>query len=76
VPDVLQLEQQAQGTLPPWRNEVVQLGFRLGQLSGVKVAGIDEGGDFPFGAVQAWADAHGVLRSRLKLVEPNAFLPR
>jgi len=47
------------GTLPPSRNEVVQLGFRLAQLTGAKVTGIDEDGDFPYAQVQAWADAHG-----------------
>jgi hypothetical protein len=47
------------GTLPPSRNEVVQIGFRLGQLTNAQMAGIDADGDFPFGAVQTWADAHG-----------------
>ena len=47
------------GTLPPSRNEVVQLGFRLGQLTGAAVEGIDADGDFPYEALQAWAKAHG-----------------
>jgi hypothetical protein len=46
-------------TLPPSRNEVVQVGFRLAQLSDARVSGIDVEGDFPFDAVQAWATAHG-----------------
>src|SRR3954467_3160960 len=47
------------GTLPPSRNEVVQVGFRLGKLAGAAVEGIDADGDFPYGPVKAWADAHG-----------------
>src|SRR3954470_19355584 len=33
------------GTLPPSRNEVVQVGFRLGKLTGAAVEGIDADGD-------------------------------
>ncbi len=48
------------GTLPPSRNEVVQLGFRLAKTTGLDtVYGIDVEGDFPFEPVQAWAAAHG-----------------
>jgi uncharacterized protein DUF5694 len=47
------------GTLAPSRNEVVQLGFRLGQLTKAAVEGIDADGDFPYDAVEAWAKAHG-----------------
>jgi hypothetical protein len=47
------------GTLPPSRNEVVQVGFRLAQLARAQVSGIDVEGDFPFDAVQSWATAHG-----------------
>lgn len=48
------------GTLPPSRNEVVQLGFRLAaQRKLERVHGLDVSGDFPFEAVQAWAKAHG-----------------
>jgi hypothetical protein len=47
------------GTLPPSRNEVVQVGFRLGQMTRAPVEGIDADGDFPYPPVQAWADAHG-----------------
>jgi hypothetical protein len=48
------------GTLPPSRDEVVQLGFRLAQTVGLKrVYGIDVDGEFPYEAVQAFAQAHG-----------------
>jgi hypothetical protein len=48
------------GTLPPSRNEVVQLGFRLAAAMGLKdVYGIDVDGDFPYEALKAYADAHG-----------------
>lgn len=48
------------GTLPPSRNEVVQLGFRLAKTAGLKdVHGVDVDGDFPYDAVEAWAKAHG-----------------
>jgi Family of unknown function (DUF5694) len=48
------------GTLPPSRNEVVQLGFRLAKTAGLKqFYGIDVEGDFPFEAVQTFAAAHG-----------------
>jgi Family of unknown function (DUF5694) len=48
------------GTLPPSRDEVVQLGFRLAQTSGLKrVYGIDVDGEFPYEAVQAFAKTHG-----------------
>jgi hypothetical protein len=48
-----------EGKLPPSHNEVVQLGFRLGQLAKAPVFGIDVEGDFPYQAMQTWADAHG-----------------
>ena len=48
------------GTLPPSRNEVVQLGFRLAQASGLEaVDGIDVDGEFPYDAVDAYAKQHG-----------------
>lgn len=48
------------GTLPPSRNEVVQLGFRLAKTANLDtVYGVDVEGDFPFEPVQAWAAAHG-----------------
>jgi hypothetical protein len=48
------------GTLPPSRNEVVQLGFRLAKAAGLKeVHGIDVDGDFPYPPLEAYAKAHG-----------------
>lgn len=46
------------GTLPPSRNEVVQLGFRLARETGAQIHGIDLAGEFPYDAVVAWAKAH------------------
>jgi hypothetical protein len=47
------------GTLPPSRNEVVQLGFRLAQKSQAHgVWGIDVKSDFPYEPVRAYADEH------------------
>jgi hypothetical protein len=48
-----------QGALPPSRNEVVQLGFRLAKRTGAQIEGIDVDGDFPFDKVAEWAAAHG-----------------
>ncbi|HTT85557.1 MAG TPA: DUF5694 domain-containing protein [Rhizomicrobium sp.] len=48
----------ADGTLPPSRDEVVQLGFRLAKESGAAVHGIDADGDFPYEAVETFAKAH------------------
>lgn len=49
------------GTLPPSRNEVVQLGFRLAKTAhAAGVYGIDADGDFPYEPVKAYADAHGL----------------
>lgn len=48
------------GTLPVSKNEVVQLGFRLGKLAGARVFGADMDGDFPFGPVAEFAEAHGM----------------
>lgn len=48
------------GTLAPSKSEVVQIGFRLAKAAGLKETfGIDVDGDFPYEAVQAFADAHG-----------------
>ena len=48
------------GTLAASRNEVVQLGFRLAQLSALEtVDGIDVAGDFPYDAVADYARKHG-----------------
>ncbi len=55
-----QYAQYLDGTLPPSSNEVVQLGFRLAKQRGLKqVHGLDVPGEFPFEAVQAWAQANG-----------------
>lgn len=48
------------GTLPPSRNEVVQLGFRLAKTAHAAVFGIDADGDFPYPPVKDYADAHGL----------------
>jgi hypothetical protein len=47
------------GALPPSRNEVVQLGFRLAKQTGAAMHGVDTDGDFPYGPVQDYAKAHG-----------------
>jgi hypothetical protein len=48
------------GTLPPSRNEIVQVAFRLASLMGLKsVQGIDVSVDFPYPPVEAYAKAHG-----------------
>lgn len=47
--------------LPPSRNEVVQLGFRLAALRDLeRVRGIDVPGEFPFDPVKAYAGSHGM----------------
>lgn len=60
------------GTLPPSRNEVVQLGFRLGKRAGARVYGADMDGDFPFGPVAEYAGAHGmggVIEAAMAMVQ-------
>jgi len=47
------------GSLPPTRNEVVQLGFRLAKATNARMAGIDVDGEFPYDAVETFAKAHG-----------------
>lgn len=48
------------GSLPPDRNEVVQLGFRLAKAAGINhFVGIDVDGDFPYDTVARFAQAHG-----------------
>jgi len=48
------------GTLPPSRNEVVQLGFRLAKTAHAQgVWGIDADGDFPYEQLINYAKAHG-----------------
>lgn len=57
------------GTLPASRNEVVQLGFRLAQQAGLaRVHGLDVPGDFPFDAVQKWAQANGRMATIERLM--------
>lgn len=42
------------------RNEITQIGYRLADRAGLAdVQGIDVDGDFPFEALQAWAESHG-----------------
>jgi hypothetical protein len=55
------------GTLPESRNEVVQIGFRLAkQMKLAEVWGIDVDGDFPFEAVQKFAEnGHPSLAEKL-----------
>jgi len=49
------------GKLPPSRNEVVQLGFRLAALRKLEhVRGIDVAGEFPFDPVKEYAGSHGM----------------
>jgi Family of unknown function (DUF5694) len=60
------------GSLPPSRNEVVQLGFRLATAAHAEMHGIDVDGDFPFEEVQSFAKAHGqyeLVRSLLEAVQ-------
>jgi len=48
------------GKAEPTRNEVTQVGFRLARRMGhAEVYGIDVDGDFPYDAVQAFAEKHG-----------------
>jgi Family of unknown function (DUF5694) len=60
------------GGLPPSRNEVVQLGFRLAAAAHAEMHGIDVDGDFPFEEVQSFAKTHGqseLLGSLLEAVQ-------
>lgn len=51
------------GSLPPSRNEVVQLGFRLAKAAHSQgVWGIDADGDFLYEQLVAYAKAHGQMR--------------
>lgn len=48
------------GKAEPTRNEVTQVGFRLARRMGhAEVYGIDVDGEFPYDAVQAFAEQHG-----------------
>jgi hypothetical protein len=53
-------KQYLAGTYPPWRNEVVQLGFRLAKTAGAEGAyGLDADGDFPYERVKNFAETRG-----------------
>lgn len=55
-----QYTQYLDGSLSSSTNEVVQLGFRLAKQRGLtQIYGLDVTGDFPFEAVEAWAQANG-----------------
>ncbi|MBX7247955.1 MAG: hypothetical protein K1X35_02775 [Caulobacteraceae bacterium] len=58
------------GSLGPSSNEVVQLGFRLGKLSGARVVGADQDGDFPFDPILAFAASHGHPNYLEEVMEP------
>lgn len=47
------------GALPPSRNEVVQLAFRLAKATGARMLGADVEGDFPYEPVESLAKARG-----------------
>ena len=54
------------GKLADSRNEVVQIGFRLAKsMKLAEVWGIDVDGDFPFEAVQKFAEGHAQLAKQL-----------
>ena len=64
------------GSLPPSRNEVVQLAFRLAKTNNARMAGIDVDGDFPYDAVETYAKAHGqqrLLESQGQAVQAMVF---
>lgn len=52
-------KQYVAGTLPPSRNEVVQLGFRLAKTAGAGVYSLDADGDFPYDRVKNFAETRG-----------------
>jgi hypothetical protein len=52
-------KQYLAGTLPPSRNEVVQLGFRLAKSTGAEVYSLDADGDFPYERLKNFAETHG-----------------
>jgi hypothetical protein len=49
-------QQYLAGTLPPSRNEVVQLGFRLAKAAGAEVYSLDADGDFPYERLKNFAE--------------------
>jgi len=52
-------KQYLAGTLPPSRNEVVQLGFRLAKTTGAQVYSLDADGDFPYERLKNFAETRG-----------------
>ncbi len=66
-------KQYLAGTLPPSRNEVVQLGFRLAKTTGAEVYSLDADGDFPYERLKNFAETRGF--SRL-LDDMNAAIQR
>ena len=52
-------QQYLAGTLPPSRNEVVQLGFRLAKTTGAEVYSLDADGDFPYDRLKNFAETRG-----------------
>jgi hypothetical protein len=66
-------KQYLAGTLPPSRNEVVQLGFRLTKTAGAEVYSLDADGDFPYERLKNFAETRGF--SGL-LDEQNAVVQR
>jgi hypothetical protein len=66
-------KQYLAGTLPPSRNEVVQLGFRLAKNTGAEVYSLDADGDFPYQRLKNFAETRGF--SKL-LDEMNAAIQR
>jgi len=66
-------KQYLASTLPPSRNEVVQLGFRLAKTAGAEVYSLDADGDFPYERLKNFAETRGF--SSL-LDEQNAAIQR
>lgn len=66
-------KQYLAGTLPPSRNEVVQLGFRLAKTAAAEVYSLDADGDFPYDRLKNFAETRGY--SAL-LEEQNAAIQR
>jgi len=52
-------QQYVAGSLPPSRNEVVQLGFRLAKTAGADVYSLDADGDFPYERLKNFAATRG-----------------
>jgi hypothetical protein len=52
-------KQYLAGTLPPSRNEVVQLGFRLAKTAAAEVYSLDADGDFPYQRLKNFAETRG-----------------